>query len=576
MPIPDASLAGSISAPAGFPPSERELEEENEKFAMLTSDARNHELADPGFQNFVSEQAQRLVDFENGVSRAKVDGVFRPKPALEQTEIFESVGIGEANNPVDVASTKDAMTALGLGRFDRTQARSTEVTPEFFDAIETSQRRLGVTQDGFMRPGGETNVAFKGAMARKLGTDLNGDVLPVAASGEGGDGGRSGAGSEAAVRGEIAARSSGEGSVSGSASGGADASGDGGIGAPIKTAKPRRVLKFGGTAAAPRDRLGHTIKTFGELKARIAKDPSLLNRIGKADEVRIGANVFTGKVAQLILLALTASPSERAAIRQIIAKSNDIHGEQRAKLFDLLEASESPSRLDPSRAADDGVRSEYRFFLGTLDLDIFSNRLEEKRGIAGGIGVVGAARRFARGGRRVGRALPTDRLGGPITRGSVAERLLRGAGRLGPRVNARIERSLAEARGLTERVIAGRGGKLRPLPRKRSPVESPWPPNRGFFGKTKTIVLKPGAVIDRFGRMGGKYVSPQGTPIPTRSLRPGTEKLPFLTFEVTKPITVEAGKIAAWFGQPGGGIQYYLPRAARQLVASGHLRLVTK
>jgi len=183
MTIPDASLARAFARPGGFAPSERELEEENEKFFLLAGDPRNHELADADYQAFIDEQAQRLVDFETGASRRKVDGVFRPKPAAEQTEIFEGVGVGQANHPADVARTKDAMTALGLGSFDRTMELSTEATPEFFDAIETSQRRLGVTIDGVMRPGGETNTAMKGAMARRLGTDFNGDVMPAVARG---------------------------------------------------------------------------------------------------------------------------------------------------------------------------------------------------------------------------------------------------------------------------------------------------------------------------------------------------------------------------------------------------------
>ena len=111
----------------------------------------NAELADADFRAFLDEQAQRLVDFENGVSRVKVDGVFRPSPSVEHTDIFESVGVGEANHPADVARTKDAITALGLGGFDRTMERSTEATPEFFNALETSQRRLGSAAGSIVR-----------------------------------------------------------------------------------------------------------------------------------------------------------------------------------------------------------------------------------------------------------------------------------------------------------------------------------------------------------------------------------------------------------------------------------------
>jgi len=153
----------------------------------------------------VEGQAQRLVDFESGASRRKLDGVFRPQPAVEHTEIVEGVGVGEANHPADVARTKDALTALGLGSFDRTMERSTDATPGFFDAIEASQRRLGVTPDGVMRPGGETNTAFKSAIVRKTtaGSEAarRGEILAA----ERPEQTRSSAGSEAAVRGEIEA-----------------------------------------------------------------------------------------------------------------------------------------------------------------------------------------------------------------------------------------------------------------------------------------------------------------------------------------------------------------------------------
>ena len=36
----------------------------------------------------------------------------------------------------------------------------------------------------------------------------------------------------------------------------------------------------------------------------------------------------------------------------------------------------------------------------------------------------------------------------------------------------------------------------------------------------------------------------------------GTDKKPYTVFEVVKPVEVQAGKIAPWFGEKGGGIQY--------------------
>ena len=41
---------------------------------------------------------------------------------------------------------------------------------------------------------------------------------------------------------------------------------------------------------------------------------------------------------------------------------------------------------------------------------------------------------------------------------------------------------------------------------------------------------------------------------------------PYSVFEVVKPIGVRAGKIAPWFDQPGGGIQYMLPDLVDKLL----------
>jgi hypothetical protein len=43
-------------------------------------------------------------------------------------------------------------------------------------------------------------------------------------------------------------------------------------------------------------------------------------------------------------------------------------------------------------------------------------------------------------------------------------------------------------------------------------------------------------------------------------------------YKVMKPIDVDAGPAAPWFGQPGGGTQYELPATIKELVASGHLK----
>lgn len=101
-----------------------------------------------------------------------------------------------------------------------------------------------------------------------------------------------------------------------------------------------------------------------------------------------------------------------------------------------------------------------------------------------------------------------------------------------------------------------------------------WPPNRGFDGEVVIETLKPGTRIDRYGFEGGTFVSPEGIPYPSRALAPGTEKKPYNVYEVIKPIEVQAGKIAPWFNEPGGGIQYELSISVKKLIEDGFIRRV--
>jgi RHS repeat-associated protein len=98
-----------------------------------------------------------------------------------------------------------------------------------------------------------------------------------------------------------------------------------------------------------------------------------------------------------------------------------------------------------------------------------------------------------------------------------------------------------------------------------------WPDNRGVLGIPWRDVLIPGTRIDRYGREGGTFVSPEGTPFPMRALPPESLDAPYTVYEVLKPIPVDSGYIAPWFGQPGGGIQHELPRSVADLIQDGFL-----
>lgn len=102
------------------------------------------------------------------------------------------------------------------------------------------------------------------------------------------------------------------------------------------------------------------------------------------------------------------------------------------------------------------------------------------------------------------------------------------------------------------------------------PARSPWPGNSGFIeGTVERKFLMPGEVIDRYGFGGGRFVSPAGTSVEARALRPGTENLPFNTYRVVKPFEVNAGGVQPWFGQPGLGTQYELPVSVNVLLKRG-------
>nr|GAT53633.1 predicted protein [Mycena chlorophos] len=107
-----------------------------------------------------------------------------------------------------------------------------------------------------------------------------------------------------------------------------------------------------------------------------------------------------------------------------------------------------------------------------------------------------------------------------------------------------------------------------------------YPADDGFqLQETNTAIsgtqrLAPGMLLDRFGRDSGSYLAPFGTPFAQRALPPASLNPPFAqkpqvattkkkfeyhVYRVQKSFEVEAGPIAAWFGQPGQGTQYYMP-----------------
>lgn len=102
-----------------------------------------------------------------------------------------------------------------------------------------------------------------------------------------------------------------------------------------------------------------------------------------------------------------------------------------------------------------------------------------------------------------------------------------------------------------------------------------YPPNNGAIkGTEKNITLKPGKIIGRYGNIGDKsnFVTQTGADPNRLALPPNTSPSIYQEFEVIKkiPNTIQ-GKIAAWGGSPGGGVQYELPEPIKQLIIEGYI-----
>ena len=102
-----------------------------------------------------------------------------------------------------------------------------------------------------------------------------------------------------------------------------------------------------------------------------------------------------------------------------------------------------------------------------------------------------------------------------------------------------------------------------------------WPPNNGFDGPPIELTLANGTKIDRYGSNNGGFLSPEGTPFDQRALPNNSVNSKFQTFVVVKPLPVNSGKIAPWFGKPGGGTQYQLKDTnVKKLIEDGYLEVI--
>jgi hypothetical protein len=97
---------------------------------------------------------------------------------------------------------------------------------------------------------------------------------------------------------------------------------------------------------------------------------------------------------------------------------------------------------------------------------------------------------------------------------------------------------------------------------------------QGFSSPTDRhpVTLQPGQTIDRFGGPTGQFTSPPNTPYPQRALPPYNLEGKYHQYEVVKPLPVWEGGIAPQMGEPGGGVQHYLPFSVQTLIDGGYLK----
>jgi hypothetical protein len=107
-------------------------------------------------------------------------------------------------------------------------------------------------------------------------------------------------------------------------------------------------------------------------------------------------------------------------------------------------------------------------------------------------------------------------------------------------------------------------------------IQTYYPPNLGFAGTPQVTSIQPGELVSRYGSTYGSFLSPANTPTWARSLPPGVANTQMNVYQVVKPIeNVLGGKIASWWGEIGGGYQYYINspygQNVQSLLDSGHL-----
>jgi hypothetical protein len=109
--------------------------------------------------------------------------------------------------------------------------------------------------------------------------------------------------------------------------------------------------------------------------------------------------------------------------------------------------------------------------------------------------------------------------------------------------------------------------------------EYAWPPGElypeGGCEDGEPELVPEGAILDRFGGIGGRVFAPEGTLFGKRSLPPLALESGYRRYQVLMEVPMWRAVSAGWFGQPGGGIRYRAVYSADELVTMGYLADVT-
>jgi hypothetical protein len=109
-----------------------------------------------------------------------------------------------------------------------------------------------------------------------------------------------------------------------------------------------------------------------------------------------------------------------------------------------------------------------------------------------------------------------------------------------------------------------------------SPDDLPWPPKRGFATGPVDTTLPKGTILDRYGKLTGRYASEPGFSASERGMAPGSLDMPYTQLKVIKPVTVPAGSAAAVpeFGASGGAPQYFFDGGLQSWIDDGYLEIL--